>query len=75
MCFYPNPAKDFIVINPDFETSSPIKIKLINAAGQVVQEQTVNDSHIRIELNHPKGFYVLQMQFSNETYQEKLIID
>ena len=72
---YPNPAKGFIVIIPDSETSTPIKIKLINAAGQVVQEQTDNDSHIRIELNHPKGFYVLQMQFSNETYFEKLIID
>lgn len=74
---YPNPVKENLNINLLGIKSTPARINIINAEGQVVY--TENNLTIRDRLQIPTsgladGVYVLQMQAGNEVLTRKIVL-
>ncbi|MFY0598975.1 MAG: T9SS type A sorting domain-containing protein [Cyclobacteriaceae bacterium] len=72
---YPNPSKGSVFISTPESTSSLVKVKIINQAGQVVQKENIGSNKI----NHLKlteglhGIYVIQIVDGDNVYKSKLI--
>ncbi len=67
---YPNPAHDHLVINNgNFNSMSGYSIKITNALGQIVFNQTVNQQQFNIDLNTFTGIgtYILYVLDASQT--------
>ncbi len=68
--FYPNPAKDFIVINSLVNTAG---IKLFNALGEMVYEGNATDE-IKIDIsNYPSGIYFAEWRTGDKVVVKKFV--
>lgn len=68
--FYPNPAKDFIVINSLVNTAS---IKLFNAIGELIYDGIAGDE-IKIDIsNYPAGIYFAEWRTSDKVVVKKFV--
>lgn len=68
--FYPNPAKDLIIINSTVNTAS---IKLFNAIGEMVYEG-VTDNEIRIDIsNFSPGIYFAEWRTGDKIVVKKFV--
>ena len=74
---YPNPAKDFVIVNMNDFDGELSEINLINIQGQIVFNfKTENQSKIiNVPVNNfSEGIYILQLNTSNGIINKKLII-
>jgi photosystem II stability/assembly factor-like uncharacterized protein len=68
--FYPNPAKDFVVINSTVNTAG---IKLFNAIGEMVYEG-VTDTEVKIDIsNYPAGIYFAEWRTGDKVVVKKFV--
>ena len=73
---YPNPAKDFFILNiPDYSQAKG-QIEILNLLGQCVQKQSVTHSQQKINVEHlSAGIYFVHVVDVNGTsYSAKLLI-
>ena len=68
---YPNPAKDFVMINSNAAT---YEYQLINSLGQVVVSGSASGEHQIDVANINKGVYFLKVVADGETAVNKLLI-
>ncbi|MEP6724732.1 MAG: T9SS type A sorting domain-containing protein [Bacteroidota bacterium] len=75
--FYPNPANDYVNISLSGSVNE-VTIKLMNQAGQVLQERKSGSSAAMVSLNvqqYPRGMYILTASAADGTIQTgKLMI-
>lgn len=74
---YPNPAKDFVVIDNNEFNGKLNQIKLINVLGESVYTANITDQNklFRVPLiNLSNGIYLIQFETGNGTSTKKLII-
>jgi hypothetical protein len=73
---YPSPAKTEVNVRVDVSSSSPGTVALLNARGQVLEENERNDitvtSQIKLE-PYPSGTYYVQVTFKGENFIKKII--
>ncbi len=68
--FYPNPAKDFIVINSLVNTAG---IKLFNALGEMIYEGIASEE-IKIDIsNYPAGIYFAEWRTGDKVVVKKFV--
>jgi hypothetical protein len=74
---YPNPASDFVRINPGKQPETPVEVTLMNLSGQtVLHRQFWSDEPLEIDLAGQKtGMYVIRIAFNNQTTYNKLMIE
>lgn len=76
LSFYPNPAKDFIIIN--YQDGSPIapgaKVVLMDMNGRIVMNTISGRSQLNLP-NVTPGFYLLQIQTETELMRTRIIIE
>lgn len=74
---YPNPAKDKIIINYNFEINTKGEIKIINSIGTVVMKlitNSLNQKQIEINVkNFSDGVYFIIIKSGTKVYREKFI--
>ena len=75
---FPNPSADIFNIQGTLERPQDIQLKVLNVQGQVVQQQTLNNTtqlNTQVSLaDLPDGFYFLQLQFEDgELFVGKLL--
>ena len=59
--FYPNPVKDFVII--DTKTDKNIEYKIYSTSGKLLVSDTINKSNNKIKLNDfPPSIYLLKMK-------------
>ena len=70
---YPNPSTKRITIEFK-ETKSNLNLSLINALGQVILTKNYKSTdYINLDLDAPKGVYLLQLETSGEVITKKVI--
>ena len=70
--FYPNPAKDFIMI--ENLKSEKAKIEIINLQGQSIISKTINSDNQKIDIqNIESGIYFLRIS-GNDTYSSHKVV-
>jgi photosystem II stability/assembly factor-like uncharacterized protein len=68
--FYPNPAKDFIVINSTVKTAG---IKLFNTIGELIYDG-VTSEEVRIDIsNYPAGIYFAEWRTGDKVVVKKFV--
>lgn len=73
---YPNPASDHLTISSDRILSNG-QVKLIDVAGNVIQEWGINDSHgfdLQWSPIRP-GIYFIRITSADANYQQKIVIE
>lgn len=71
LTLYPNPAKDFIIINSELETAH---ISLIDYSGKIISEFNLKNK-ARLNLSElSSGFYFIRLNSGDISYTRKLII-
>jgi hypothetical protein len=68
---YPNPFKDELTI----QANSEVKVKIVNALGQVVKTETVNGKSVINTTELPKAIYFIEIRSEAGTKVLKLIRD
>lgn len=72
---YPNPAKDFAVINCEQLAGEMATITVFNAQGQPVQTTTSNNKHVRLSLRDmPSGAYMVRIQSAKGSITKPLVV-
>ena len=75
---YPNPARDLLQVEFDFEETTDATIVLASMEGKIVQVRTLNNvskRNIQLDVaNLPAGTYVLKAYTDNGSSTEKIII-
>lgn len=74
---YPNPTTDFIVLNFEKTIYENVQISIVNALGQVIQNQTFKsiNQQERIELNRlPQGVYYCRVQTEKGNWVQAFIV-
>lgn len=73
---YPNPVSQVLFIKRSVETNSlePIKFKLYNANGKLLEQGTLEEDQTEINIgNHSDGIYILQIWDGNKNEQWKIL--
>ncbi len=75
---YPNPAKDFLIIdNGDVASMNGYSIKIVDLTGKIIYTNTITTAKTQIAINDfgSKGIYILQVLDSNNVVvQNKKIV-
>jgi hypothetical protein len=76
---YPNPAQDHLNI-PIGEINGTATLKILNITGQVVYNQTLEESHSNTTrkidlLGFSKGFYLINLQNNGQTFVKKVAVN
>ncbi|MBD1398985.1 S8 family serine peptidase [Pontibacter sp. JH31] len=76
---YPNPSAGRFTISFTAEETGKVSVRLVNAVGQVMLEDTQNSfsGHYEQQVNManaPKGVYILQVSLQNRTITRKVVI-
>ena len=70
---YPNPTSGFINIDSE-ETKSNVSLRLTNTIGKVVLTKNYKSTnHIDLNLDVPKGLYLLQLESDGKVITKKII--
>ena len=75
---YPNPAKQSIILSYSGGSLEGAQIQLINAIGQVIINQTINDkiNSIHYDISHlAKGLYIVRCLHKGDSYNQNLVIE
>ena len=74
---YPNPARDlvFVDLNDAFsKIQFPVKARIIDTSGKVLQRATVRQSPFSMEINRlPEGAYLLQLELNGALQTVKFV--
>ena len=71
---YPNPTEGLVTIDLGKTYPSSV-LQVLNLQGQLILEKQVeNKQLIQLNINQPKGTYLLQIQNSEGTFREKVVI-
>ncbi|MCB0400783.1 MAG: T9SS type A sorting domain-containing protein [Flavobacteriales bacterium] len=73
---FPNPTNGYFTVNlNEMAGSGPVPITIINAMGQVVEEQfVVNQNRIDFKLKQPPGIYFVNVVSKENRYTRKIVI-
>jgi len=74
---YPNPASDAVWLTLDRAASSETRIRLFDAAGRLVQTETMpaGADHVQVPIgNLPKGMYAVRVENEAGVGTEKLVL-
>ncbi len=72
---FPNPANDFLIIEPDPMYFGKSEYQIINAVGQIVQHGTLSMGENKIDINPlNNGFYLFFLNQGKNTGVQKIII-
>jgi hypothetical protein len=70
---YPNPAKDVVNINMDYDGS--YKLRLFSISGEMVLTRVVETKSSKLDIGHLQaGFYLLEVQTDTQRLVKKIII-
>ncbi|NDP22164.1 MAG: T9SS type A sorting domain-containing protein [Paludibacter sp.] len=75
---YPNPARNYFNITADLKDKTDINIKIISLDGTVLYKKTINEVYIlntQLELNLPRGIYLIHISNIDIQSTQKLIIE
>ena len=74
LTIYPNPVKDFFILNmPDYNHAKG-EIEILNLLGHCVQKQSLMYDQQKIDIKHlPAGIYFVRVAGENGTITQKLI--
>jgi hypothetical protein len=68
--FYPNPAKDYVIINSMVNSAS---IKLFNPLGELIYEG-ITSEEVKIDIsNYPSGVYFAEWRTSDKVVVKKFV--
>ena len=75
--FYPNPAKDYVVIDlPSAEANQNVLCEIYSLEGVLMHRETVRNAGDKLSLmNLSQGVYLLKVSSDNQTYTGKLKIN
>ena len=72
---YPNPAKDFTILETNYPNPEKIQYFLWNANGMVLQSGFLESQQTRLNLQHyPSGMYILKTEIAGKLIFKKLIV-
>jgi hypothetical protein len=72
--FYPNPAKDFVIIESK-NLNSSLKAEIYNINGALVQTNIINSKPQKISTSHlNSGIYIMPFKSNNAVTTKKLVI-
>ena len=74
---YPNPATQTLSLEIGSDGGKLFAYRLLNVQGQVLQTRLLNSQRsTRINVSSlPQGFYLLEIQTSNRTFQRRVLIE
>ncbi|MEO0331703.1 MAG: putative Ig domain-containing protein, partial [Bacteroidota bacterium] len=74
---YPNPATQTLSLEIGSDGGKLVGYRLLNVQGKVLQTRLLNfQRSIRINVSSlPQGFYLLEIQTSNRTFQRRVLIE
>ncbi len=73
---YPNPAKDGITIQTEFENSNELIFRLFDLNGSLLIQSQIEESKVMIDISNLKsGMYIYEIESSEGTFRNKLIIE
>ena len=71
---YPNPANS--ILNIDTKGERILAVRIFNISGQLIESRNYkNTSLIKMELNKPKGIYLLEVTSKNQKAVFKLMVE
>ncbi len=75
---YPNPAKDQVELVLPKQVNKPIQVKLINVAGQLVQQINLGGSNSKSYLFRlkalPAGLYFVEVRQEDAVFRQRLVL-
>ncbi len=75
---YPNPARNYVMVEAEFKKNTAATVRLVNLLGQVISEvkfQANNQIHYQMPLKDlPKGVYVIQLETETGRQTQRLVI-
>ena len=71
---YPNPLKDYTIINFTETNHKNISIKIIDLAGKLIYNAKSIKSGHKIKNTFSPGYYIIQLESQNSTLRERLIV-
>jgi PKD repeat protein len=73
---YPNPAQNFVTVEPDELLTGLVRVELVGMMGEIVKSESFgNHQRMVINLNNVAGgVYILQISNNEKTISQKLIV-
>ena len=68
--FYPNPAKDEVIL---IEIENATNFKIFGLNGQLIKQNVLNSNRISVE-GLPPNLYILEVENQTEKFRSKLVI-
>jgi hypothetical protein len=72
---YPNPLKDYTVIQFTNPTAKEYLIELIDLSGNIIYSTTSSNTSHKIENRFASGYYIIQLQSNQKIVRKTLIIE
>lgn len=72
---YPNPAKESFKVDLSAFNGKSVALRLMNANGAIVLEETAVDNHVINAAELEKGIYMLQLVSDNKVANKKVVIE
>jgi len=74
---YPNPVNEFMVIDLDNPSETPVRIAVINTLGKVVYTSEMSSQNlVKVNTsNFEKGLYIINMTIGDQAYSQKFLVE
>jgi hypothetical protein len=73
---YPNPAGEYIQVNPDMK-NAPINVRIASMQGRVLLERVVDnfDTKLNLEMLPSEGYYIVTVTYSTgSVFSSKVLL-
>ncbi|MBK0404066.1 T9SS type A sorting domain-containing protein [Adhaeribacter sp. BT258] len=75
---YPNPAKNYVMVNAEFKKNTSATVSLVNLLGQTLSNVTLpanNQIHYQLPLKDlPKGIYLIRLETESGMQTQRLVV-
>ncbi|MBK0404065.1 T9SS type A sorting domain-containing protein [Adhaeribacter sp. BT258] len=75
---YPNPAKNYVMVNAEFKKNTSATVSLVNLLGQTLSNVTLpanNQIHYQLPLKDlPKGVYLIRLETETGLQTQRLVV-
>jgi uncharacterized repeat protein (TIGR01451 family) len=75
---YPNPAKNYVMVQAEFKKNIPATVSLVNVLGQTLSKVTLpanNQVHYQLPLKElPKGIYLIRLETEIGMQTQRLVV-
>jgi hypothetical protein len=75
---YPNPAKNYVMVQAEFKKNTSATVSLVNLLGQTLSKVTLpanNQIHYQLPLKElPKGIYLIRLETETGMQTQRLVV-